>query len=314
MADAWREHLLHLSGLFQNTSLAHANMRHVALLSAQDYPDPLVWQGILAHEGRIRTTSPLFKSETGWQWKDGRLAIGRLYGSNKEAFSHFVDLADKAYRVVLDSPHRDIAECVRLPHTVRDYSPAWLATLYEIAKQKGSLIRAERAITTVWSNDWDAPENSEVVGEPEDYAWLENNVYLESIAAIRWLLDRKSPVADGPFGGKWLRWKNEPREIPTGVVYNLVDHMWTRDAARYDDLIPPKGEVLDSVVDPSTMRSYVGKVNEALKPIGVPWRLKADSRTRHITKRTITEEEAVKDTRRKTATSLAKRKSKKRKS
>jgi hypothetical protein len=90
-----------------------------------------------------------------------------------------------------------------------------------------------------------------------------------------------APHADGPEGGRWVWWNNKRSKVPRGIVYRLLEHMWDRDSAHYDDLIA--AEVFDTAVMPGTVRSYANKVNNAL-PTGFPWRLSADSGSRQLTK------------------------------
>lgn len=86
---------------------------------------------------------------------------------------------------------------------------------------------------------------------------------------------------DGPEGGRWVWWKNQRLDVPQGNVYRMIAYMWHRNSASYDDLVGP---VFDNSVDPQTVRSLANKVKNALKRIGVPWRLKTDSTNRYITK------------------------------
>jgi hypothetical protein len=90
------------------------------------------------------------------------------------------------------------------------------------------------------------------------------------------------PHPDGPEGGCWLWWQGKRRDMPKGNVYKLVAYMWSRDSATYDELVGP---VFDSAVMPQTVRSYVNKANNALRPIRVPWRLSTDSVTLNIIKK-----------------------------
>jgi hypothetical protein len=99
-------------------------------------------------------------------------------------------------------------------------------------------------------------------------------------------LDPQTPAEDkshtnGPEGGRWLWWKNVRHDVPQGTVYRLLDYMWGRDSAGYEDLID--NEVFESAVQPQTVRSNANKVNNAL-PSGIPWRLSADSVGRQLTK------------------------------
>jgi hypothetical protein len=87
--------------------------------------------------------------------------------------------------------------------------------------------------------------------------------------------------SNGPEGGRWVRWMGKRCPIPKGIVYRMVDYFWNRDSATYDEL---EGPVFENPVAPQTIRSWVNKVNTSLMPIGVPWRLSADSNTRHVTK------------------------------
>jgi hypothetical protein len=89
--------------------------------------------------------------------------------------------------------------------------------------------------------------------------------------------------ADGPEAGCWLRWKNQRHDVPKGVVYRLIEYMWKRDSASYDELDGPVFEGGD--VLPSTVRGRVSDVNKVLKKIGIPWKLKTDATSRHLTKK-----------------------------
>jgi hypothetical protein len=91
------------------------------------------------------------------------------------------------------------------------------------------------------------------------------------------------PHPDGPEGGRWVWWKNKRYDVPKGTVYRMIEYMWNRDSADYNDLIGP---VFDDSVEPQTIRSCANKVKKALLRAGVPWRLKTDSVTRFITKTT----------------------------
>jgi hypothetical protein len=93
----------------------------------------------------------------------------------------------------------------------------------------------------------------------------------------------QTPVThpDGPDGGRWVWWGNKRYDVPQGVVYRMIEFMWTRDRASYDLL--EDEEVFESTVAPQTVRSSVNKVNNAL-PSGFPWRLSADSVSRRLTK------------------------------
>jgi hypothetical protein len=89
---------------------------------------------------------------------------------------------------------------------------------------------------------------------------------------------------DGPAGGCWLWFHGKRYGVPKGVVYKLLAHMWVRESARYDDLMGTGMPVWDDPVEPQTVRSKVSEANKVLKVAGVPWRLSADSASRHVTK------------------------------
>lgn len=89
------------------------------------------------------------------------------------------------------------------------------------------------------------------------------------------------PHPDGLEGGRWLWWKNKRLDVPKGVVYRLLEYMWDRSSASYNDL--EDAGVFESAVAPQTVRSYANKANNAL-PTSVPWRLSTDSVARQLTK------------------------------
>ncbi len=91
------------------------------------------------------------------------------------------------------------------------------------------------------------------------------------------------PHPDGPEGGRWVWWKGEKHKVPKGHVYRLIEFMWNRQSAHYNDL---DDEVFRRSMAPATVRSYANKVKTALPP-GVPWRLVTDSVARCLTKETI---------------------------
>jgi hypothetical protein len=86
---------------------------------------------------------------------------------------------------------------------------------------------------------------------------------------------------NGVEGGCWLWWEGNRHDIPKGVVYRLIDHMWDRDTALYDNL---EGPVFEDAIQPDSLRARVSETNKVLKKIGVPWRLKTDSTSRTLTK------------------------------
>src|SRR5262249_27442287 len=51
---------------------------------------------------------------------------------------------------------------------------------------------------------------------------------------------------DGPEGGRWLWWKGKRHDIPAGVAYRMIEFMWNRDSASYDELV---GKVFDDPVE-----------------------------------------------------------------
>jgi hypothetical protein len=89
---------------------------------------------------------------------------------------------------------------------------------------------------------------------------------------------------DGPDGGCWLWWQGTKHDIPKGVVYRLLAFMWEKDQANYETL---ERHVFDLEVKEGTIRARASDVNKkVLEPIGVPWRLSADSSNRYLTKKT----------------------------
>lgn len=95
-------------------------------------------------------------------------------------------------------------------------------------------------------------------------------------------VDRKP---DGPEGGCWLWWKGTRHDVPKGVLYRLLDFMWMKDSAKYDDLKKPVFD--DTSVTPGTIRGRVSEVNKVLEKSGVPWHLKTDATARCLTKHPI---------------------------
>jgi hypothetical protein len=96
----------------------------------------------------------------------------------------------------------------------------------------------------------------------------------------------RSPHPDGPDGGRWLWCGGKRYDIPSGNVYRLIEFMWARGSADYDDLWT--NDVLTDPLEPQSMRSLVAKANATLKKPknpSVPWRLSANSNSRHITKK-----------------------------
>jgi hypothetical protein len=89
---------------------------------------------------------------------------------------------------------------------------------------------------------------------------------------------------EGPVGGRWVFWKGVRYDVPTGVVYRLIFHMWTREFASYDSLWGIDG-VFDSEQENHSVSARVSEVNRCLKKIGTPWRLSADSRSRIIVRK-----------------------------
>jgi hypothetical protein len=86
---------------------------------------------------------------------------------------------------------------------------------------------------------------------------------------------------NGVEGGCWLWWQGKRHDIPKGVVYRLIAHMWDRDFAPYDNL---EGPVFEETVIPDSLRARVSDTNRVLKKIGIPWLLKTDATSRILTK------------------------------
>jgi hypothetical protein len=90
--------------------------------------------------------------------------------------------------------------------------------------------------------------------------------------------------ADGPEGGCWVWWEGVRHDVPKGVIYRIIDFMWNRSSAHYDDVMGQGTPIWDDPVMPSTVRSKLCEANAVLRDIGIPWRLKANATSRHITK------------------------------
>jgi hypothetical protein len=87
---------------------------------------------------------------------------------------------------------------------------------------------------------------------------------------------------DGVEGGCWVHWAGKRHDVPKGVVYRLIEFMWGRDSAHYDDL---DGPVFEDAIQPDSLRARVSETNKILAKIGLPWRLKTDANSRFLTKR-----------------------------
>jgi hypothetical protein len=92
--------------------------------------------------------------------------------------------------------------------------------------------------------------------------------------------DKSHP--DGVEGGRWIWWKDKRYDVPEGTVYRMIEYMWDRDSASYDELF---GSVFDEPVEPQTIRSTAHKVKATLLKIGIPWCLRTDATNRFITKK-----------------------------
>jgi hypothetical protein len=113
--------------------------------------------------------------------------------------------------------------------------------------------------------------------------WYEADAFAASVAAIDLLSGNTAPTKppDGLEGGRWLWWKGTRYDVPQGTAYRLLDYMWGRDSASYDNLEDEK--VFESSVTPQTIRTYTNRANNALPP-GFPWRLSTDAVNRQLTK------------------------------
>ena len=85
---------------------------------------------------------------------------------------------------------------------------------------------------------------------------------------------------DGLRNGQ-VWWKGKARSVPKGVVYRLIELLWNRDTVPYAEL---DGE--DPTLE-TTKRTYISRANRELKAIGIPWRIRADSRHRLARKRLL---------------------------
>jgi hypothetical protein len=119
-----------------------------------------------------------------------------------------------------------------------------------------------------------------VRGEDSALSNAEEGAAQDEVAAPAGRVDPTSHP-DGPEAGCWLWWKNKRHDIPKGVVYRLVEYMWGRESASYDDL---DGPVFEQSFQPGTLRGRCCEANKVLKKVGVPWRLCPDSEARQVTK------------------------------
>jgi hypothetical protein len=85
---------------------------------------------------------------------------------------------------------------------------------------------------------------------------------------------------DGPEGGSWLWSDNNRHAVPTGRTYQILEYMWDREFAGYDDLLHHLG----TIAELTTIRGWAYDVNNVLHKAGVPWRLKANGRSRVMRK------------------------------
>jgi hypothetical protein len=88
---------------------------------------------------------------------------------------------------------------------------------------------------------------------------------------------------DGPEAGRWLWWDGKRHPIRTRQVYLIVDFMWDKDAAPFDDLID---NAFASNVANHSVTTAVSRVNDALRVTipGFPWLLHANCVERIVTK------------------------------
>jgi hypothetical protein len=82
------------------------------------------------------------------------------------------------------------------------------------------------------------------------------------------------PVHDGLHLGRYLAWQGQQYDIPQGVIYRLLEHMWDRESATYDELFQG---IFDAAMDPKSVRSRVHDANRRLARAGVPWSLHTET-------------------------------------
>lgn len=90
---------------------------------------------------------------------------------------------------------------------------------------------------------------------------------------------------DGPYGGDSLWWHGKRHEIPKGVIYRLISHMWGQESASHDELFDADPPVFNDDVAPHTIASKASEASKWLVKFGVPWRLSSSSVSRMVTKK-----------------------------
>jgi hypothetical protein len=93
----------------------------------------------------------------------------------------------------------------------------------------------------------------------------------------------KASRPDGPEGGQWLWYGGKQHPIERGVTYLILEYMWSRDAARFEELMGDGGFVWEESRGGGAVSTAICRVNKGLPP-GVPWRLRSSGKTRFVRK------------------------------
>ncbi|MFO0824466.1 MAG: hypothetical protein U0792_15340 [Gemmataceae bacterium] len=193
---------------------------------------------------------------------------------------------------------RNVEECIAEERATAMRSPAHFRAYLQSMPERGSILAPPEEIVANWRSLveelWDMARH---VGgadhPPPNLPTVDSEA--RALSAIdclrRWVIEVRKPPPpppggsshpDGPDGGRWVWWKGKRHDVPKGVVFRLIEYMWGRDSAPYATLMDEI--VWDSNVAPQTVRARVSEANNNLKRIGIPWKLTADTVSRHVTK------------------------------
>ena len=85
---------------------------------------------------------------------------------------------------------------------------------------------------------------------------------------------------DGPEAGVRVWYGGEPVQV-TGRIYAVIDYMWERESASFDDL----ADAVNQAVQDGTVHIWVNRANNVLRPLPLLWELEADGVNRFVRKR-----------------------------
>jgi hypothetical protein len=88
---------------------------------------------------------------------------------------------------------------------------------------------------------------------------------------------------DGPHGGRWVRWKGQNHDVPQGVIYRLIAHMWDKESDTYEELMGVD-KPFPSDISPHSIRGRASEAGLWLDKIGIPWQLSTNQKDRLLTK------------------------------